>query len=376
MRFTVFLVFTLFALCAYGAQESCNITYGFSGNIKPYQWKSPDGKHRGLFIDLLDAIAREAGCSWSIKDSPAHKQVEMLKNGEISLIMFSKMFDYRDEEETDLLLLNTLDITYRYFLSRKDSPQIKDLNGLYGKTVSVTGNTSGRYFARLKDKYGLTVLNFDRVEDAIKSISEGKGDLGLFEPKIASNIIEDGGYSNLRMYGEPLAPAMFVFAMYKNDGGLYARLHTAVEKLKANGKYYGIIKKWSAEDGGFLKYYKIAAAGLGAAILVMLFIMLWNRSLHIQVANKTKKLCESNMENIRLREEAIINGRLAALGGMAVAVAHEINNPAGLIVHNMTYLSNFIKELCAAAGKEIKKPLKICSMDMAPRRKKRKPRRK
>ena len=49
-------------------------------------------------------------------------------------------------------------------------------------------------------------------------------------------------------------------------------------------------------------------------------------------------------ENIKLRDEALIQSRLAALGEMAASVAHEINNPAGLIGHNM----DFIKKSVAA----------------------------
>lgn len=46
-------------------------------------------------------------------------------------------------------------------------------------------------------------------------------------------------------------------------------------------------------------------------------------------------------ENVKLREEALMSERLAAIGEMAASVAHEINNPTGIIIHN----ASFIEEL-------------------------------
>lgn len=48
-------------------------------------------------------------------------------------------------------------------------------------------------------------------------------------------------------------------------------------------------------------------------------------------------------ENVKLRDEALMSERLAAIGEMAASVAHEINNPTGIIIHN----ASFIEELNA-----------------------------
>ncbi len=50
-------------------------------------------------------------------------------------------------------------------------------------------------------------------------------------------------------------------------------------------------------------------------------------------------------ENIQLREEAITAGRLASLGELSAGVAHEINNPTGLILLYLPFLKDFFKDI-------------------------------
>jgi len=49
-------------------------------------------------------------------------------------------------------------------------------------------------------------------------------------------------------------------------------------------------------------------------------------------------------ENIQLREEAIAANRLASLGELSAGVAHEINNPTGLILLYLPFLKDFFKD--------------------------------
>jgi signal transduction histidine kinase/ABC-type amino acid transport substrate-binding protein len=58
-------------------------------------------------------------------------------------------------------------------------------------------------------------------------------------------------------------------------------------------------------------------------------------------------------ETMQLREEAIAASRLASLGELSAGIAHEINNPTGLILLYMPLLQDFFKDMVAIFDREL-----------------------
>ncbi len=61
--------------------------------------------------------------------------------------------------------------------------------------------------------------------------------------------------------------------------------------------------------------------------------------------SKVMTLAFNITERLRLREEASRSARLAALGELAAGVAHEINNPTGLILMNASLVKDVVNDL-------------------------------
>lgn len=63
------------------------------------------------------------------------------------------------------------------------------------------------------------------------------------------------------------------------------------------------------------------------------------------MTNRVIMLASDITEKIRLREESARTGRLAAIGELAAGVAHEINNPTGLILMNMPVIKDAFDDI-------------------------------
>lgn len=61
--------------------------------------------------------------------------------------------------------------------------------------------------------------------------------------------------------------------------------------------------------------------------------------------NRVIRLISDVTENIRFREDQMRSSRLASLGELAAGVAHEINNPTGLLLHNLPLIEEIFCDL-------------------------------
>ncbi len=435
------------------AGGECRIIYGLFDKYQPYEWFDGEGRASGMNIDLLKAVSKQAGCDYEIVSGPWSEMLDKLKNGEITMMSVSPTA-YTD---TFCIYLAHSIVMYRYIFQRADTPYIRGLEELRGKTVFVIeGSFSDN---ALTDLAGGGLFRIERYPShyaAIKSLSDGNGDVFISTMTAAMNVISDNPqFENIRGGVLPFLPSIYGFAVNKENMELFEIVDGAMEQLKENGEYFEIVKEWSIsrDKSGWIKY---AAVSTGFLIFVTLAVLLWNKSLYMQVKKKTahldkeiknrinteKKLILSSgryqtlsdlfrtvldtvpetiyliekdgrisysnvkprtktlsleliwdkitealhengsfeigqisdeagtwkvnaiamgkgrnellavvsdiTENVRLRDEALIQSRLAALGEMATSVAHEINNPAGLIGHNMDFINKAVSDIFLA----------------------------
>ncbi|UAL44103.1 transporter substrate-binding domain-containing protein [Shewanella inventionis] len=75
----------------------------------------------------------------------------------------------------------------------------------------------------------------------------------------------------------------------------------------------------------------------------------WQLQIHPIAQDQVVMLLEESTEQHRLRQANEESSRLASLGELSAGIAHEINNPTGLIVHAVSLFSAAMKDLAPAA---------------------------
>ena len=424
------LIFLLFPTQLFAGEKSCNIVYGLRLEpYKPYEWIDDKGPH-GMNIDLLKAIAKQAGCSYEIVTASREVMLKKLQTGEISMLSISP------DEITGKFVTHIPQsiVIYRCVVNRQKDPYIPDVTAWRGKTVLVIKDSySDNYLTGEQKKLGIKIVRLNTHAELVENLDNGKGDFFIASLPSIMNLQKN---DNLKINGLPIMPAIYGFAVRKDNSELYERLNSAMNEIKSNGDYFDIMHKWTSPERKpfYIKYFIIALI-LGAFVTTL--ILLWNKSLHYQVRRKTaslnnltsilqmlldvlpeqiylisdngspkwsnaaskggafsidliaaeiketiaekrsfkSKLLLNNAqtwaisgiilekgedplllvasditEATRSREEALMTDRMAALGYMSANVAHEINNPVGLIMHNISFLKGMYADMAHFIG--------------------------
>ncbi|WP_164885342.1 ATP-binding protein [Geovibrio thiophilus] len=425
MKYLIILIFILFSAPVY-AQESCNIIYGLrSDPYKPYEWIDEQGKPHGMNVDLLKQMSKKAGCTYSIITGERDELLDKLKNNEITMMSMSPI----PQSDQFAAYIEQSVVIYRYAVNRIADPPIDDMEDWRDKNVLfMKGSYTDSYLQQHKDGYNLELTGYQNHEDMVKDFLAGKGD--FFVASLPSILSLPRQYE-IKICGYPMMPTIYGFAINKTNTALYARLNNAMEDLKASGDYFEIMKKWSRSQDTPL-WHKYIIPIVLTVMLMIILILLWNKSLHMRVQQKTASLntltgllqmlldvlpeqiylinvkglpvwsnaassssdfsielirneieqaiatnksfetkrfldntetwevsgiilekgedplliIASNItEKVRQRDELLVIDRMTALGNMAANIAHEINNPASIIMHNIDFLQKLSNDI-------------------------------
>ena len=324
------------------------IIIGGDRDYPPYEFIGKDGQPAGYNVELTRAIAEVMGMRAEIRLGGWAEMRDALKDGTIDALQGMSWSEER-AREVDFSTPHAV-INHAVF-ARKDSPVVNSLDGLAGRTVAVHRlGIMHEYLVKSGSKAKLVLTN--TPADAMRLVAAGTTDYAVVAIVPGMYLIRELKLSNLVPVVRNVATQRYCYAVDKGDADLLSRLNEGLAILKKTGQYEKIYNKWlgvlEPQPVDLRTIAKYAAVVVIPLLLLLSGFALWSRTLHRQVALRTADLTREIAER-RHAEEELLRGqqqlvqadKMAALGVLVSGVAHEINNPTGLILLEAPTIKRF-----------------------------------
>ncbi|TMN23903.1 transporter substrate-binding domain-containing protein [Lentibacillus cibarius] len=247
MLFSFVLVSTL-AACG-GEEESggdgeLQDTYTVASDTSfvPFEFKE-DGEYVGFDIDLIHAVADEAGFNIELETTNFDGIIPGLQTGSFDMAVAGigitekrkKKIDYSDPYFESGLAIGV----------QKDNDSIKDIDDLEGKTIATRlGSTSSKYIKENIDNADTN--QYEQLDQAYLAVENGSADAILYDAPNVKYYINTTG-DKLKVVGDLYKAEDYAIAISKGQEELVKSVDEALQTIKDNGTYDEIYEKWFGE---------------------------------------------------------------------------------------------------------------------------------
>lgn len=325
------------------AEETIRV--GGNSGYPPYEFLDKNGAPTGFTVELLRTIADVMGMKVEITVGEWAKMHDALLDGSIDMTLG---MSYSEKRERLFDFASPHTVVQHAIFARRDAPPVSSLADLKDKKVIIHRN--GIMHERLKGLgYGKDLVLTETPADGLRLLASGEEDYAVVALLPGMYIIREYKLSNLVPVAKNVASFPFAFAVREGNTKLLARLNEGLTILKKTGQYQTIYDKWlGVLEPARVSWEKVLQYGAMTLLPLLLLLtgtVIWSRTLQRKVAQRTEELAqqvaekELALEELRLQQDKLVQAdKMTSLGILVSGVAHEINNPNGLILLNVPTL--------------------------------------
>jgi signal transduction histidine kinase len=293
-----FILFIAVVICCatstVHAADVRTVTVGVYENA-PKVFTDASGKPAGIFIDIIEQIAKSEGWKLRYLHGTWAEGLDRLENGEVDL-MPDVAYTTEREKTYSFHKIPVLSVWSQVY-ARKGSG-IQSILDLNGKRVAALEQTIQlETFTRMTNSFGLkiTLVPVPDYKTEFEMIAAGKADAGLTNRLYGLMYARNFGLEDTPVMFDP---APFYFAAPKNaDGQLLEVIdrHLAELKKDPQSAYYLAMKRWTSEE---VHFTLPAWLQMSALVVVVVLIMSLGGGfvLKHQVDARTRELKQINQE--------------------------------------------------------------------------------
>ena len=217
------------------------VVVGTNAEYQPFEFVDANGDIIGFDIDLMNALAEEAGLEIEFVNTKWDGIFVALANGEFDAVISAVTITPERGE--------VVDFTEPYFNAgqavavRGDNDAIAGVESLVeGISVGVQLGTTGDIYAT--DNLPVEVSRFDETPLAIQALANGDVDAVVADAPTLADYIKANPDLGLKVVGEPFTDEFYGIAVNKERTDVLDALNAALATVQENGVYDELFATW------------------------------------------------------------------------------------------------------------------------------------
>lgn len=241
--------FVAMALMGCGAQKAAEgdkpLIVGGDGAYKPFEFRNDKNEITGFDVDLINAIAEEAGYKVEYQDTAWDGIIPALLNKKIDIIA-SAMTITEERKKSIAFTDPYFDSGQAIAVAAKNADTLKQPADLAGKKIGVQINATGDLAATEKLKDAKEIKRFNVIPDAFVALENDQVQAVVADVPVVFEYNQSNP-GKIKILDNYLTIEQFGFGLRLEDKELKEKMNAALKKLKENGKYDEIFAKWFGE---------------------------------------------------------------------------------------------------------------------------------
>ncbi|HEY3308344.1 MAG TPA: transporter substrate-binding domain-containing protein [Desulfuromonadaceae bacterium] len=335
--------------------SEATLIVGGDRDYPPYEFIDKDGKPAGYNVDLTRAIADVMGMKVEFRFGRWSEMREGLNNDSIDIL---QGISFSEERSRNLDFSPPHTIVHHAIFARKGTPPVSSLEELRGKKVIVFRDGI-MHDLLVSLGFGPNLILTGTPADALRLLASGKYDYAALASLPGMYLIRELHLNNLVQVAKSVSSQKYCYGVKKGNAELLASFSEGLAIVMQTGQYQAVYDKWLGvhEPPRFQRdrVLKYSAMVLVPLLLVLTASVVWSRTLQRRVAQRTDELAREvterklALEELRKHQDKLVQAdKMASLGILVSGVAHEINNPNGLILLNLPILRDVYQDAAEA----------------------------